>query len=200
MARGPATLAAVDERKRPGDHVLVRQLFLGRIWNAVPSVAVRDDEDIVATWLAPVPFRYAAGSLFDGWELRERRPTRRHGILRLTRPGRSHSILLFRHDDGSLQGWYVNLEQPQRRTAFGFDLEDRLLDVFVEPSSKWRWLDEDELAEAVDRGLVSKHEADELRAEGERVLEEWPFPTGWEDWRPDPAWQLPALPEGWDVV
>ena len=29
---------------------------------------------------------------------------------------------------------------------------------------------------------------------------EWPFPTGWEDWRPDPAWPVPQLPAGWDVV
>ena len=36
--------------------------------------------------------------------------------------------------------------------------------------------------------------------EANRVLDEWPFPTGWEDWQPDPAWSLPTLPEGWDVV
>src|SRR5262249_17524727 len=38
------------------------------------------------------------------------------------------------------------------------------------------------------------------RAEGERALTEWPFPTGWEEWRPDPRWKLPQLPAGWDVV
>ena len=26
-----------------------------------------------------------------------------------------------------------------------------------------------------------------------------PWPTGWEKWRPDPAWELPELPDGWDV-
>ena len=31
-----------------------------------------------------------------------------------------------------------------------------------------------------------------VRAEAARVLEEWPFPTGWEDWRPDPSWPVPA--------
>jgi hypothetical protein len=36
--------------------------------------------------------------------------------------------------------WYVNLEQPQRRSRLGFDFEDRLLDVFVEPDGRWRWL------------------------------------------------------------
>jgi uncharacterized protein DUF402 len=190
----------VDEPRRPGDHVVVRQLFLGRIWSAVPAIVVRDDDELNANWLAPVPFAYAEGSLFDGWELREHGARRRRGIVRLTRPGRSHSILVFRHDDGSLQGWYVNLEQPQRRSAVGFDFEDRLLDVFVEPDGRWRWLDEHELAEAVERGLVDQGEAAEMRAEGERVLAEWPFPTGWEDWQPDPSWTLPSLPDGWDLV
>src|SRR5919201_2134276 len=23
------------------------------------------------------------------------------------------------------------------------------------------------------------------------LITEWPFPTGWEDWRPDPAWPVP---------
>jgi hypothetical protein len=30
------------------------------------------------------------------------------------------------------------------------------------------------------------------------VLAAWPFPTGWEDWRPDPAWPAPELVSGWE--
>ena len=33
-----------------------------------------------------------------------------------------------------------------------------------------------------------------------RLVDEWPFPTGWEDWRPDPGWEPPTLPAGWDTV
>jgi hypothetical protein len=32
------------------------------------------------------------------------------------------------------------------------------------------------------------------------LITEWPFPTGWEDWRPDPAWPVPELAAGWSVV
>ena len=39
-----------------------------------------------------------------------------------------------------------------------------------------------------------------VRDEAARVLAAPPWPTGWEDWRPDPAWPLPALLPGWDVV
>ena len=29
---------------------------------------------------------------------------------------------------------------------------------------------------------------------------EWPFASEWRDWRPDPAWPIPRLPDGWDVL
>ena len=27
-----------------------------------------------------------------------------------------------------------------------------------------------------------------------------PFEEGWENWRPDPDWPLPMIPEGWDQL
>jgi hypothetical protein len=26
-----------------------------------------------------------------------------------------------------------------------------------------------------------------------------PFDRDWKDWRPDPGWPFPQLPEGWDL-
>jgi uncharacterized protein len=26
-----------------------------------------------------------------------------------------------------------------------------------------------------------------------------PFDRDWQDWRPDPRWPVPELPDGWDV-
>ena len=40
---------------------------------------------------------------------------------------------------------------------------------------------------------------DRIWAEGERLLAEGPFPTGWEEWRPDPAWNVPELPAEWRI-
>ena len=37
-------------------------------------------------------------------------------------------------------------------------------------------------------GIFTRAEAAAVRAEGERVVEAKPWPTGWEDWRPDPSW------------
>jgi hypothetical protein len=46
-------------------------------------------------------------------------------------------------------------------------------------------------------GFFSTEQAAAFRAEGERVIAEWPFPTGWEDWRADPSWPVPSVPGRW---
>jgi hypothetical protein len=63
--------------------------------------------------------------------------------------------------------------------------------VVVDPDGSWRWKDEDELADAVYAGRVDEAA---VRTEAERVLAERPWPTGWEDFRPDPTWPIPELP------
>ena len=137
--------------------------------------------------------------LFGDWRLHERTlgPA---GQLRLSRRDQVYSVHLFRHPDGSFRGWYVNLERPQRRTRLGFDFEDELLDLWIEPGHEPEWLDEDELDEAVRLGIFSAERATEIRAKGERVLAVQPWPTGWEEWQPDPRWQAPSLPPGWEVL
>lgn len=147
-------------------------------------------------WLPPGS-TYAIGTeLFGEWTYEQRVAAR--GQLRVTRASEPYSIFLFSHDDGSFRGWYVNLEQPQRRTRLGFDYEDELLDIWVELGSEPTLLDEDELEEAVRRGFVSPARADEIRTKADRLLEQPPWPTGWEEWRHEPGWQLPTLPPGWE--
>ena len=93
----------------------------------------------------------------------------------------------------------MNLEAAWQPFALGFDTEDHILDIWVERDGTWRWKDEDELEVALETGFVTPEEAAAIRAEGERVVAEWPFPTGWEDWEPDPSWPVPRLPAGWDA-
>ena len=121
-------------------------------------------------------------------------------VLWLTDLGEPYSLNLFWNGNWSFLGWYVQLQDPLRRTRFGFDTRDHLLDVWVEPDASWQWKDEEELERAIDLGLFSSEGADAARATGERVIAARPWPTGWEDWRPDPSWPLPELPKDWDVV
>jgi hypothetical protein len=192
---------------RQGETILVRHVHHGRVVQASPVRVVADSPDLVATWIAPgTPIVYPNGQDTDGrllplarWVI-EHRPWFGSGALDLTPPGRAHAIRLLRDDGGSFRGWYVNLQMPLRRRPDGFDTRDLQLDLVVEPAGSVTWKDEDHLEQAVELGLLSADDARLARGEAERVLAEWPFPTGWEDWRPDPGWELPELPAGWDVV
>ena len=185
--------------------VVLRQLFGGRIWGASPALAVEERPERLVLWLPPgVVTKRAAGDLFTGWRLEDRVVSRTNGILRVKEPDEDYAILHFWHDDGSFAGWYVNLESPFAATALGWDYEDHLLDVWLEAGGEARWLDEDELARAVELELMTDAQARAARAAGERALArllaaEAPARTGWEDWRPDAAWRLPNLPRGWDA-
>ena len=176
-----------------------RDVHLGRVWRAQACRVVEDSVETIALWIpAGSPGKVPAGGLRipgDEWELEGVAPSRDQ--ICIARPGRAHSVYVFWGDDWELTHWYVNFEQPLRRSAVGFDTFDEKLDLIIRPDGSYEWKDEDELEHAAALGLL---DADAVRAEAARVLEEWPFPTGWEDWRPDPAWRVPQLPAGWDRV
>lgn len=126
--------------------------------------------------------------------------------LVLYRPGDAHSVSLYwRATDRAFREWYVNLEEPWKRTPIGFDSRDNVLDMVVRPDlSTWTWKDEDELAWAVGSGRYTADEAVAFRHEGERAVERLrrrahPFDRDWPSWKPDPGWSSPDLPAGWNA-
>jgi uncharacterized protein len=177
--------------------LVLRDVWQNRIVGAHACRLIEDTKELIALWFpAGAPQRLPAeqhGELLrivlDEWTLVPGM-WGRSGLM-IARPGAAHSIWIWLDSPG----WYVNLEEPMRRTSSGFDRLDQKLDIVVAPDGTYRWKDEDELEQAAAAGLL---DAAEVRAEAQRVLEEWPFPTGWEDWRPDPAWPIPQLPDGWD--
>ncbi len=176
-----------------------RDVHHGRVWRAQACRVVEESAQTIALWMpAGSPGKVPAGGIRipgDDWELEDTAPGRDQ--ICIARPGRAHSIYVFWGDDGEFTHWYVNFEQPLRRSPVGFDTFDEKLDLIVSRDGTYRWKDEDELEQAAAAGLL---DADAVRAEAQRVLSEWPFPTGWEDWRPDPAWPIPQLPPGWERV
>ena len=176
-----------------------RDVHDGRVWRAQACRIVEETAETIALWIpAGAPAKVPAGGLRipgDEWELEDVSPGRDQ--ICVAQPGRAHSVYVFWGENGELSHWYVNFEQPLRRTPIGYDTFDEKLDLIVRPDGSYEWKDEDELEQAAALGLV---DAEAVRAEAARVLEEWPFPNGWEDWRPDPSWPVPQLPEGWDRV
>jgi hypothetical protein len=199
------------QRFSPGDPIVLRELWDGRVFEARPTVVVQDDPDQIALFLPP-GVRCAVPIAGDGSTLRvpdrpwhlEVRARGPQGVLSFAWPGIPYAVLLWTTDDHRV--WYVNLERPLERSPVGFDTVDHALDVLVElDGSSWSWKDEDELAEAIRDGLFTQEQADDFRRWGVRARDrilagEPPFDRDWTGWRPDPAWPTPVLPKGWDRV
>lgn len=215
---GDAQNGRVSEAWAPGDQILWRYLRNGRVLDCRPVTVVRDDPDQLAVWLAGGT-RRVKPVLPDGSDVRTAPIGNRFrlglvpavqewfggGVLMLARPGEPWSVWLFWGPDRRLNGWYVNLERPRERWSGGVDTEDLVLDVWVTPDRRWHYKDEDELAASREAGRFTDAEVDAIYATGRRavdVVKAWgpPFCDGWEDFRPDPAWPLPDLPDGWDVL
>lgn len=103
-------------------------------------------------------------------------------------------------------GWYVNLQQPLRRTALGFDYLDQELDIVISPDrSTWSWKDEAAFEDAQRRGVISPRQAALVRAAGEHIIahlhdEQSIFAQSWEHWSPPTTWRIPKLPLHWESV
>jgi hypothetical protein len=185
-----------------GDTVALRGFWAGALAWAFPHVVVHDTPELVALWL-PAGARGLYPTSRDHAALAPaERAWRAGGTLRLTPRGGAHSVDLYWSEAGEFLGWYVNLQDPLVRGPIGFDTADHILDLWVRPDRSWEWKDEDELVEVEAQGFFDEREVAAIRREGERVVERvtaWapPFCDGWEDWRPDPAWSVPALSDGW---
>ncbi|MEV5887604.1 DUF402 domain-containing protein [Streptomyces sp. NPDC052020] len=203
---------------KPGSQILWRYRENGgtRIHIARPVTVVRDDAEVLAVWMAPGT-ECVKPALADGTPVHQEplasrytkpRTVRRDrwfgtGVLKLARPGEPWSVWLFWEPGWRFKNWYVNLEEPLARWSGGVDSEDHFLDISVQPDGRWHWRDEDEFAQAQRDGLMDARLAERVRRAGRsavEVIRAWgpPFRDGWQDWRPDPSWPVPSLPEDWD--
>ncbi|MFI5616521.1 DUF402 domain-containing protein [Streptomyces sp. NPDC051567] len=205
----------------PGEQILWRYRdhspgTKGRVHICRPVTVVRDSAELLAAWMAPGT-ECVKPVLADGTPVHEEplatrytapRTTARSrwagtGVLKLARPGDPWSVWLFWEHGWRFKSWYVNLEAPRSRWSGGVDSEDHFLDISVYPDRSWKWRDEDEFAQAQRSGLMGPGQARRVREAGRAamgLIKEWgtPFRDGWQDWRPDPAWEVPELPGDWD--
>jgi Protein of unknown function (DUF402) len=209
----------VNKRFRPGDTIVLQEIWRGRVWAARPMRVVADEGESVALWFplgtcwkAPTSKpgrtwsedhgeRLARCAALGEWVFRDMEMD--YDSLWLMREGDWHAVWVSWLPGGEHWGWYVNLQEPFRRTPAGFVTMDLVLDVIVDPDRSWRWKDEDELETFIEHGVIDEHLAGRVRAEGLEVarraeLNEPPFSEPWASWRPGAGWTRPELPEGWD--
>jgi hypothetical protein len=193
---------------QPGEVVLRREILNdGRSWAEVPVIVVRDEDELLASYIASeAPFRFPEGewptaSGVHPWAGKER--WHGHGVLMLQRPGDAYAVWVFwRGEQRTFQGWYINLQEPFRRTAFGYDTQDHELDIWLPADGRLEWKDDALLDERVREGRFTREQAAEIRAEGRRIAAEleagrrW-WDDAWSAWEPDPTWRTPSFDPRW---
>jgi hypothetical protein len=199
-----------------GDSVLWRSRPAGAVGYLYSANVVKDSAGAVALFQpSGAPGKRRIGRrggpggrnlLPNGWDGQHEDFTwQGPGMIRLHPLGDNYSVLR-RWDDqvGHYQGWYVNLERSWRRTPFGFDSCDHVLDVVVaDDLSTWHLKDEDELAWEVDAGKLSPAQAADIHETADAVFvriatRAWPFEEQiWSSLSPDASWNMPQIPANW---
>ena len=184
-----------------------REVWRGRPYGAWAGIVVSDDDGLLALYM-PEGSPLAFGQDFFGaphpWSGKDR--WRGHGVLQLQRPAEMHAVWVFWDGpDRTFTAWYLNIQEPFRRTSIGVDTQDLELDVVLSPDGSWRFKDDERLEPWIERGRYTTAEVAAVRAEGGRIATEldagrrW-WSDDWLGWRPDPGWPVPELPEGWETV
>lgn len=201
-------MTARASRWEPGDVVVRREILHGHVWVGFAGYVVEDSEDLLAVYLPE-----GSALAFPEWPFEEwQHPWRTaghtrwqgHGKLMLHRPQDAYSVDLFwRGPERTFAGWYLNLQDPFRRHARGFDTLDHELDYWVPASGPWTVKDEELFEQRVAEGRYGVEQAAAIRAEGEGIaamLEagaHW-WDESWAAWSPPPVWGALDLPEEWE--
>jgi hypothetical protein len=211
---------SAPDRWERGTTILLQEVWQGQLWSARPVRVVEDRADLIALWCpegTPIkgpdapwrPGRSTGAEYFVGmftyrdWRFADFSwPTRN---LMLLRPDDWHAVWVSWTTTGENMGWYVNFQRPFNRTDRGIQTMDLMLDLIVDYDRSWQWKDEDEFQALVTPGIITAAEAGQVRAEAQLVLrrleaDEPPFSEPWHDWRPDPTWSMPRVPDNWLII
>ena len=209
-----ADLSLAVARFAPGTTVVLRHVRARRYRAVKPLIVVEDSDERIALFMP-------RGTRFYGPADRWGRPTRSltdevglvadrwrdAGALHVVTPGAAHAAVATWHNsfDG-FSGWYVNFQEPLRRTSIGWDTMDQTLDLVVSPDlADLSWKDRTELDDATRAGFYTEAERRAILAEADAVAATLisggaPFTEPWAAWRPDPTWPSPVLPPDWSTA
>jgi hypothetical protein len=167
-----------------GDVVVRREISWGRPCLAIPVRVIEDSDSLLATFIPEsTPLSYADCPDVV-WPTESGRhpwwPTAQwqgHGVLMLQRPGEPYAVWHFwAGPERRFESWYLNLQEPFRRSAIGYDTQDHELDVIVLEDLQWFFKDDEKLDVSYER--LASEPIDQLH-----IFRE---PSRAFDWRPVP--------------
>jgi len=202
-----------------GDVIAWRGIYRERIWHVQPTILVKDSPEEVVLMLLPgteciAEENYPHGKkhgkrrwyfMNEDWQL-AKYTWQTNRLLLLFEPEKYYSTILFwNHQSNEFLCYYINFQLPFQRNYCAVDTLDLDLDIIIHPDFTYEWKDEDDYQEAIDHGLISAEwmqSIEEAKFEIFNKLEkrQYPFDGSWLDWKPDPGWAPPTLPENWDKI
>jgi len=101
--------------------------------------------------------------------------------------------------------YYINFQLPIQRTCLGFDTLDLDLDLEIDASHDWHWKDVDDYERGICKGGIQLEWVKNIEQAQKEVFARiekraYPLDASWLNWRPDPAWLAPCLPEDWNAT
>jgi Protein of unknown function (DUF402) len=184
---------------RYGEIAIVRQVRARRCWLEVPVRVIRDDGAVLITYVpSGAPFTFPDADFPWGehpW--RDRGAWVGPGMLVQQRAGEPHAVCALWTGAGRrFSGWYINFQDPFRRTADGFDSLDHVVDLVLGVDGRYQWKDVEEFEQFVAEGRFTTAEARAIRVEAARVAADlgqgrrW-WDDGYASWSPPPHWDNP---------
>src|SRR5215207_2322831 len=218
-----ATQRRENKMWKPGDTVVLRGIYNQRVWIAQSALVVQDDSKEVALAILPgaecaMPEGYINGKHgvrrdWARWEdyISDNRKMQKfiwhtNRLLLLMEPQKYYATIYFWKDDNhQFQCYYINFQLPFIRTTHGFDTLDLELDIIIEPSYEWYWKDLEDYQDGIERGILLKDWTDQIDEAMKEIfqkieLRQYPLDGSWLNWKPDPNWSPPQLPENWDKI
>ena len=203
----------------PGDIISWRGIYRNRVWHVQPTILVKDSpEEIVLTLLpgteCTAEESYPKGKkngkrrwffANENWQL-AKYTWRTNRLLLLMEPEKYYSTVFFwNHETNKFLCYYINFQLPFRRNQCAVDTLDLDLDLIINPHFSYEWKDVDDYQKAIDNEIIFPEWIQGIEAAQQDVFEKlearrYPFDGSWLDWKPDPNWSPPTLPENWDKI
>ena len=205
---------------REGDNVLLRGIYNNRPAYVQSLRVVKDtlEETALLIWpgaecVAPNGYIQLGHALWDRWAetLTNTLNMKKYfwhtnRLLILLEPDKFYStIYIWNAASDKFVCYYINFQLPFRRTPLGFDTLDLDLDIVVEPTQKWEWKDVEEYKQGISVGGIQSDWVNEIDYAQSEVITRienhtYPLDASWLNWRPDPTWTAPYLPQNWEEV